>query len=75
MAYTYIIFSKTLDTFYTGATQIKVSERLQNHNESNYGSSHFTSKAKDWEIFLFIKAQDYSPSKTTSICCFFKINL
>ena len=49
----YIIYSTSLDRFYTGITQESVENRLEMHNKSGYGN-HYTSQNSDWEIFLVI---------------------
>ncbi len=49
----YILFSLYINKFYTGITQEGISNRLIKHYLSAYGN-HFTSIAKDWELFLFI---------------------
>ncbi len=43
---TYIIYSGTLNKFYTGHTS-DINKRLNDHNS---GISKFTSKAKDWRL-------------------------
>ncbi|MTK53891.1 GIY-YIG nuclease family protein [Paludibacter sp.] len=55
----YVIFSKNLNRFYVGATQDDVSTRIEHHNNAEYGKNKFTATAKDWELFLFIPANDY----------------
>ena len=47
MAYTYILYSKTLDKFYIGHTSMSVEERLAKHLQKHQG---YTASAKDWEI-------------------------
>jgi len=44
---TYIIYSKTIDKFYTGSTSMDVVERLYRHNCNHNG---FTGKANDWNV-------------------------
>jgi len=46
MFHTYILYSKTADKFYVGATS-SIEERLKKHNNKNKG---FTQQACDWEI-------------------------
>ena len=46
MYITYIIYSKTADKFYIGATN-NIQDRLKKHNSNNKG---FTSIATDWEL-------------------------
>ena len=49
----YIIYSTSLDRFYTAITQESMENRLEIHNKSGYGD-HYTSQSSDWEIFLII---------------------
>ena len=44
--YVYIIYSKTLESYYTGHTE-NLEDRLFRHNNSG---SKSTKKAKDWEL-------------------------
>ena len=46
MFYTYIIYSKTIDSYYVGASE-NINERLKKHKNSSKG---FTNRANDWEI-------------------------
>ena len=57
----YILYSCSLDKFYTGITQESVDGRLQLHNSSSYGN-HFTSQAADWVVFLVIECDSVSQS-------------
>lgn len=49
MFYTYIIFSKTLDKYYTGSCE-NIENRLNDHLNSK---STYTKVAKDWIIVYF----------------------
>jgi putative endonuclease len=49
MFYTYIIFSNTLDKYYTGSCE-NIQNRLNDHLNSR---STFTKTAKDWIIVYF----------------------
>lgn len=49
----YILYSKKLDKYYIGATNINTTERLNRH-VSGYYDKKFTAKADDWELFLEI---------------------
>ena len=49
MFYTYIIFSKTLDKYYTGSCE-NVQDRLNDHLNSR---STYTKVAKDWLLVYF----------------------
>ena len=56
----YILYSPSLDKFYTGACQASLSERIEKHNAQFYGNHRFTAAADDWELFLRIDAADYA---------------
>ncbi|MEQ9591230.1 MAG: GIY-YIG nuclease family protein [Cyclobacteriaceae bacterium] len=58
MATCYILYSKTIDQYYIGATQHKVEERISKHNKSFYGQ-HFTSKATDWSLYFSISCVSF----------------
>ncbi len=63
LAFTYILYSKTLDRFYTGACHLDELEgRIEKHNTAVYGTHRFTARANDWELFLSFKCVDYSHS-------------
>ncbi len=47
MFITYILYSKTLDSYYIGFSSTSVEERLKKHLALHKGH---TAKAKDWEI-------------------------
>ena len=49
MFYTYIIFSKTLNKYYTGSCE-NIDNRLNDHLNSR---SKFTKTAKDWILVYF----------------------
>ncbi|MEE9438688.1 MAG: GIY-YIG nuclease family protein [Saprospiraceae bacterium] len=48
---TYILYSESINKYYTGSTSKKVEERLKRHNSNHKG---YTGKAKDWEV-LYVK--------------------
>ncbi|MFA7444568.1 MAG: GIY-YIG nuclease family protein [Flavobacteriaceae bacterium] len=52
----YILYSPTLQKFYTGVTQDDVTSRLEKHNTSQYGK-HYTSQTQDWEVFFTIECE------------------
>ena len=54
MAYCYILYSSSLDKFYTGSTELESDQRLELHLKQNYGNNKFTAKASDWELYLEI---------------------
>jgi putative endonuclease len=49
----YILYSPSLDRFYTGATSLPVETRHERHLIEYYGTK-YTAAAKDWEIFFQI---------------------
>jgi len=57
--YCYILYSASLDRFYTGATSNSVNDRLNLHLSEFYGNNKFTYAAKDWSIFLEIPCSSY----------------
>jgi len=54
MAFTYILFSKTLDRYYIGSTDGSLELRIKKHLANHKG---FTGKAKDW---LLVYHEEYS---------------
>lgn len=56
----YILFSKSLGKFYTGACQDSLLDRIVKHNNHFYGKHCFTAAASDWELFLKIDVEDYA---------------
>ena len=56
MHFVYIIYSNEYDQFYVGETE-NLEDRLEQHN-SGYFPKGFTSKAKDWKLFLSIGCID-----------------
>ena len=50
-SYVYILYSKSLDKYYSGSTDLKPKERLKLHLKEHYGSNKFTAVVKDWEFF------------------------
>ncbi|MFC3414923.1 GIY-YIG nuclease family protein [Algoriphagus hitonicola] len=63
MSYCYILFSPSLGKFYTGITQDSLNSRIEKHNLHQYGNHRYTAKASDWELFLSIKADDFSHAR------------
>lgn len=58
MSCCYILYSPSLNSFYTGMTQ-DFPERLKKHNLHLYGST-YTAKANDWEVFIIIGCNSLS---------------
>ena len=61
--YCYILFSVSLNRFYTGSTELSVSERLDRHLQKYYGNNKFTSKAVDWELYYKIPCETRTQAK------------
>jgi putative endonuclease len=54
MAIVYILYSRSLDKYYVGATSLTLAERLERHLAHFYGQK-FTSAAADWSEFFQIE--------------------
>jgi putative endonuclease len=65
--FVYILYSKSLDRFYTGLTTLSIEERIENHIQKKYGNLNFTQKAEDWEMFHFIQCNDFSQARKIEI--------
>jgi predicted GIY-YIG superfamily endonuclease len=50
-ALVYILFSETLNEYYTGYTKLSADERLALHILETFERSH-TSQVKDWIVFI-----------------------
>ena len=50
MATFYILYSKSINKYYIGATCDSVIERLRRHNSNHKG---FTGRTSDWEIIYY----------------------
>ena len=55
MAFTYILYSKTLDRYYIGSTEANIEDRLKKHLFNHTG---FTGKAKDWALVYYEEYSD-----------------
>jgi putative endonuclease len=62
MSWFYILYSPTLDKYYSGITSDSVQSRIEKHNTSAYGQ-RFTSSAKDWVLRLQIPADDFTHAR------------
>ena len=58
---TYIVYSETCDKFYTGETE-NLTRRLAEHNEVFFEGA-FTSKARDWKVFLRVEFDSRSKAR------------
>ena len=52
----YIIYSKSIDRYYTGYTS-DIIERLKLHNSGHFGGKSYTNRTNDWEIYLLISCK------------------
>ena len=62
MSYCYILYSKSLDSFYVGSCQ-DFKERLEKHNQGFYGKQTYTSITNDWELFLDIETNVFAHAR------------
>jgi putative endonuclease len=62
----YILYSKTLNKYYSGITSEDIQSRIDKHNSSYYGHK-FTSAAKDWELRLEIRCESYTIARKTEL--------
>ena len=58
--YTYILYSKQLDKFYTGATRLNPNTRKERHLLDYYEEKKFTAKASDWVLFFEIECKTFT---------------
>ena len=49
----YILYSRKLDRYYTGQTDLPAKERLDQHN-NRFNTNSFTSKGIPWELYLVL---------------------
>ena len=65
-AFFYVLFSPSLNKYYTGITTEDIHTRVLKHNTSYYGT-HYTSSASDWELRLFIHCETYNIARKTEL--------
>ncbi len=63
MAYVYVLYSESIDKYYTGSC-LDIAIRLIQHNSAFFKNS-YTSQASDWKIFFQIN--DLSKNQARSI--------
>lgn len=63
MPFCYILFSPSLNRFYTGITQDSLENRIEKHNSHSYGNHRYTAKTADWELFLAIESTTFSQAR------------
>lgn len=56
----YIIWSDGLERFYIGACQSNLIDRIIRHNTSYYGEACYTSRANDWQLYIFIPTRNFA---------------
>ena len=56
----YILYSKSFNKFYVGATDEAIEQRLEKHNNQSYGSHRYTATTNDWEVYLILETNDYA---------------
>jgi putative endonuclease len=49
----YILFSHSINRYYIGYTS-DIDERIKLHNTGYFGGRSYTSKTRDWELYLII---------------------
>jgi putative endonuclease len=62
-AFIYIIFSKKLNRYYIGSTQLIPTQRLELHLSKFYGNSKYTAKTNDWKLCYSIKCDSISQAR------------
>ena len=61
MASVYILYSKSIERFYTGSC-IDLLDRLEQHKNKVY-EKIYTAKADDWELFFSIDDLEYKQAR------------
>lgn len=61
MATVYILYSNSIEKFYTGSC-LDFTERLEMHNNKKF-SSGFTRRASDWQLFFKIDNLTYQQAR------------
>ena len=62
MASVYILFSETLDRFYTGSCKDR-SYRIEQHFNKDFADS-FTAKTDDWVLYFFVDDLEYEQARS-----------
>ena len=60
MASVYILYSKSINRFYTGSCR-DLNERIKEHNSNHFKG--FTGRASDWKLFLSEDNLDYKQAR------------
>ena len=61
MAVVYILYSKSLDKYYTGSCKC-LEQRLEEHRQKIFRKA-FTSKREDWELYFFVPELNYEQAR------------
>jgi putative endonuclease len=61
MAFVYILYSPSSDTFYTGSC-LDIEQRIKQHKNKEI-SGAYTARQQDWELFHFIPNLDYEQAR------------
>jgi len=61
MATTYILYSKTIDSFYIGSC-LDLKIRMKEHQQNRFEKS-FTKRADDWTVFIQINELEYNQAR------------
>jgi putative endonuclease len=62
-AYVYILFSRKLNRYYIGSTELKPEERLELHLTKFYGASKFTANTDDWNLKFSIPCESATQAR------------
>ena len=62
MCYVYILYSQSLDRYYTGCTEYSPEERLLQHNDKHYDNS-YTFFGIPWEIYYVIRCDTIAQAR------------
>ena len=63
MCFCYVLYSQSLDRFYTGSTILNLTDRLKKHLSQYYGKNKFTSGIDDWTIYLEIPCESIDQAR------------
>ena len=59
----YILYSEKLNRFYIGSTVLHIDERLERHLNDYYGTTKFTHKVHDWEVFYTLECESLQQAR------------
>src|SRR5690606_41337523 len=61
MATVYILYSKSVNSYYTGSC-VDLGGRMQQHIHKTYSDS-YTKRASDWELYFYIENLEYRQAR------------